>query len=137
MRAGNPIEAVASSLYSALLVDLPEVEYDSRRYKQVQDNEPPIIKKRRPYEDEVEVYCFPQMWGSTALGFGGMGGAAMTNAYTIVVIYKHVTACVYFEGRFAYAVEGCIPEEFWQDLRASRMPSVADAIKKYQIKNEE
>lgn len=28
---------------------------------------------------------FPQAWGSTSLGFGGIGGQAMTSAYTTVI----------------------------------------------------
>ena len=27
---------------------------------------------------------FPQVWGSTTLGFGGIDGSAMTEAYTVV-----------------------------------------------------
>lgn len=135
MRAGNPIQDVAASLYSALLVDLPEVEYDNRSYFQRQEGENPIIKKRRPYEEEVKVYCFPQTWGSTALGFGGMGGAAMTTAYTVVVTHN-TNACVYFGGRFAYAIDN-FPKEFWDDVKSQNMPSVAKAIEKYKNKNEE
>jgi hypothetical protein len=49
---------------------------------------------------------FRQTWGSTALGFGGIGGMAITPAYTVIVSCdrSHASA-VYFGGRFAYLVE--------------------------------
>lgn len=37
------------------------------------------------YLQEFEFYMFPQAWGSTSLGFGGIGGQAMTSAYTTVI----------------------------------------------------
>ena len=56
--------------------------------------------------DDFSVYVFEQTWGSTALGFGGMGGQAMTTANTIVLIpiNNHQDCFVYFAGRFAYSV---------------------------------
>lgn len=134
MRLGNPIVAVASSLYSALLTDLPEVEYESRSFRGSLEKDESVKKKRRPYEEEVSVYCFPQMWGSTALGFGGMGGASMTNAYTVVVVHNK-NACVYFDGRLAYAIDS-FPKEFWDDVKAQRVPSVEKAKTKYNKKEE-
>jgi hypothetical protein len=48
---------------------------------------------------------FPQLWGSTALGYGGIGGSAMTSAYTIIITY-HNYYCVYFGGgRLAYMID--------------------------------
>lgn len=56
--------------------------------------------------DDFSVYVFEQTWGSTALGFDGMGGQAMTTANTIVLIpnYCNQDCFVYFAGRFAYSV---------------------------------
>ena len=56
--------------------------------------------------NDFSVYIFEQTWGSTALGFGGMGGQAMTTANTIVLIpiNNHQDCFVYFAGRFAYSV---------------------------------
>ena len=55
----------------------------------------------------IDVYTFPQMWGSTALGYDGIGGSAMTTAQTIVLCCKHLGfARVYFGGkRLAYEIE--------------------------------
>lgn len=56
--------------------------------------------------NDFSVYVFEQTWGSTALGFGGIGGQAMTTANTIVLIpiNNHQDCFVYFAGRFAYSV---------------------------------
>jgi hypothetical protein len=136
MRAGNPLEQVAAAIYSAILRDLPEIEYKDRLWRDTEKDKEEKLKKRRPYTDEVEVVMFPQMWGSTALGFGGIGGAAMTSAYTTIVFGPNRTSvCVYFGTRLAYAIDDNIPAEFFEDMKNQRMPSVADAIKKYN-KNE-
>ena len=37
------------------------------------------------YCHRFRMYVFPQTWSSTALGFGGCGGQAITEAYTTVV----------------------------------------------------
>lgn len=50
---------------------------------------------------DIEWYAFPQVWGSTALGFGGMGGQMITTAQTFIVIGDS-EAYVYFGGRYAY-----------------------------------
>lgn len=82
--------------------------------------------------DHVEWLAFPQTWGSTALGFGGMGGATMTTATTIVVRdrlgrsrRKGGKLLVYFGGRFCY--EAPVDETFEEALARRRMPSRRDA----------
>lgn len=80
------------------------------------------------------MYVFPQTWGSTALGFGGCGGQAITEAYTTVVEmswdYVNKTDdirglnlttsddriyAVFFDGKLAYI---CLNpnEQFFEDL---------------------
>ena len=78
----------------------------------------------KKYYPEVEMYMFPQMWGSTALGFGGIGGQAMTSAYTTVaadVGYGYYG--VFFGERLAYIVTDP-SDDFFEDLRQGRMASV-------------
>ena len=58
---------------------------------------------KKPQEIDLEVYVFPEIWGSTALGFNGLGGQAMTMAHTVVIAYQNHVA-VYFGGMFAYLV---------------------------------
>ena len=52
------------------------------------------------------IHMFTQMWGSTACGWGGMGGAAMTESYTIIIENELFGfACIYYGGRLAYICE--------------------------------
>lgn len=81
---------------------------------------------------DTAVYSFPQTWGSTALGFGGIGGQAFTTAQTVVVVYRAyenpIQTAVYFGGRFAYKVE-TPNNEFWNDLRSMNMGEVRESRK--------
>ena len=50
--------------------------------------------------------CFFKTWESTALGFGGIGGQAITSAYTTVVREIYSNWCgVFFGDRLAYKIE--------------------------------
>lgn len=71
------------------------------------------------------IFQWPQMWGSTSCGFGGIGGAAMTEADTIVVEFSKIgLACVYHNGQFAYS---CRLTQEYEDYLASRyLPGKAD-----------
>lgn len=150
----NPLLSLHSALAAALHVDLPEIIYMDRDWKaysklrasvskaelekRASANQLPVVeKRRRPCDRDVEVQMFPQMWGSTALGYGGIGGAAMTRAYTVVVRLENVF-CVYFggSGRLAYSVvldEHDDPKaRAWlDDLRAHTLRSRAEAQHRY------
>ena len=91
------------------------------------------LRKRKPvgtYDfDSGEMYDFDQTWGSTALGFGGMGGQMITEARTYVFIpYENglpgMKAFVYFGGRFAYECPVC--DRLFQDIRNCRVASVME-----------
>jgi hypothetical protein len=75
------IESISGALYSALFRDLPDLP--EREW--ILAGKTHIIKPRRPSEDDVQVRSFPESWGSTALGYGGMGGSAITTAQTTIV----------------------------------------------------
>lgn len=65
---------------------------------------------------DVDHYRHPQTWGNTTLGFGGLGGQAVTGAYTDVVISQiSGAAVVYHGGRLAYIVREP-GEVFYEDL---------------------
>lgn len=155
--ANNPIETLAAALHAALLRDLPEIHYHDRdwskynQWKATQSREAlaaayeaehrtgtpgcpvdcRVEKTRRPREDECEVYVFSQTWSSTALGYGGVGGQAITQAYTVVVVSEMTGhAAVYFgSGRLAYLVGGQVlrGDAWWQALGRHEMPSVRQA----------
>lgn len=74
--------------------------------------------------DDFDMYTFEQVWGSTALGFGGIGGQAMTTArtYVFIPIDGSKKCFVYFAGRFAYAVD--YSEKFMEDVSKGNMASV-------------
>ncbi len=93
------------------------------------------------YYHKFKMYVFPQTWDSTALGFGGCGGQAITEAYTTVVemswCYTNKTEeirgfnfiesedkiyAVFFDGKFAYM---CLNpnKQFFEDLDKRIMKS--------------
>lgn len=90
-------------------------------------------EKPHPTIDDFELHTFEQIWGSTALGFGGIGGQAMTTArtYVFVSITCNQKCFVYFAGRFAYATD--YSSVFIDDVRKGNMEPVARS-KKYNQK---
>jgi hypothetical protein len=110
----DPISVLHEALASAVHRDLPNIDYVLKRYKKWEagvhgPNKFPDCTEelctRRPYGSEVKVTMFLQRWPSTALGYGGLGGAAMTDAYTVLCTMGNIT-CVYFGGgRLAYRVD--------------------------------
>jgi hypothetical protein len=136
MRASNPIETLSQCMAHAVYEGFPEFEYQDRDWSQgfqpgVEATY--ITKKRKHTAYDVVVYAmFPQTWGSTALGFGGLGGQAITDAYT-VVLHSHQGGgyCVYFGGRFAYRiVRPC--DKFWDDIRTQSLNGVAGSKEIYE-----
>lgn len=89
----------------------------------------PRLEEPKKYYPEVEMYMFPQTWGSTALGFSGFGGQSMTSAYTTVVAeINYGWYGVFFGERLAYLVLN--PNDaFFDDLRKGRMASVVRSAK--------
>ena len=93
-----------------------------------------IIRRRMKLE-EYDIYDFDQTWGSTALGFGGAGGSAMTTARTYVIIpMDEEKAYVYFGGRFAYKCG--INDKFREDLKKHNMSDVMGSGKYKRNNNE-
>ena len=147
----SPIENLSQALASAQYVDMPNIIDKKRKinskpftgnrsnYGEYQEWLKSAYDEyeRKPYAHELFVYAmFPQTWSSTALGFGGIGGQAMTDAYTIVIgcNYNYVY-CVYFGGRFAYALDmtKCDFNKLNEDIARQ---SVAEVMDKTRYKNE-
>lgn len=86
--------------------------------------------------DDFELHMFEQVWGSTALGFGGIGGQAMTTARTYVLIPQvdGEDFIVYFAGKFAYKVP-VNSEAFKEDLRKGCLEPVY-RVGKYKVEVE-
>ena len=75
---------------------------------------------------------FHRPGGSTALGFEGIGGSAMTKAMTTVVLKTDSSADVYFGTRLAYHAK--VNERFMEDLNRRNMCSQHEAKKHYELK---
>lgn len=154
------LDTIAAALHAACLRDLPSIERlqvnggDERRYldtlsredrreyfnakSSARENlefyaERGILLDRvitRPTPKNCTVTVFHQTWGSTALGYGGIGCQAMTRAATTLVKCDH-TQCVavYFGGnRLAYLIPAEHQNEhFTQSMRDQTFPSVAHA----------
>jgi predicted Fe-S protein YdhL (DUF1289 family) len=148
MRIGLPFDALHEAIAAATHRDFSEITYEDRDWDAyrgmtalaqlaaVRNNTVPMVTKtRRPFSDELEIIMFPQNWGSTATGYGGIGGSAMTGAYTIIVSYMMTTYCVYFGcGRLAYKLNWAdmTPsgrDNFLSDMAARNMASVAKSEK--------
>ena len=86
--------------------------------------------KHSLYLGEFRCNVFTQLWGSTTLGFSGIGGSAMTEAYTTVCntdssnIYG-----VFFGEKLAYVVKNP-NDRFFVDLREHNMAS-QDEVERY------
>lgn len=133
MKSYNPIETLASSIAHAAYEGFPEFEYEDRDYSQgYQPGVEPkyITKKRKHIPQDLTVYSmFEQTWGSTALGFGGIGGQAFTSAYVCVIKSdRSGEYCVYFSGRFAYRITNP-NKKFFEDVANQTMLDVKDRSK--------
>ena len=112
----DPISCLAACIAHAQYEGFSAIEYDRMDYDAVRnartDEEKrasmsaTVRAKRRPTTRDFTVYAmFPQTWGSTALGHGGIGGSAVTSAYTVVLECIELSEMlVYFGSRFCYKV---------------------------------
>lgn len=106
--AEHPITDLADCVAHAQYEGFSSIEYENRNWEVYRETGEDVRIKslRRPTTRDFGVYAmFPQTWGSTALGHGGMGGAAMTTAYTVVLECYHTQEfLVYFGGQYCYTV---------------------------------
>jgi hypothetical protein len=150
MELSSPLDAVASAVHHAAHTGLPDVHYRTRDFAAAKswsasqlaeasrNNSFPLKDaQRRPEVWECEVYAmFAQTWGSTALGFGGIGGAAMTPAYTVIVRGPDGHLAVYFGLRLAYVVDWSTQTEaqrkaFDEDVAKRWTVNVIEAVSRY------
>lgn len=95
---------------------------------------PLVFRCYRPTPRDCDVILFRQAWESTATGYGGIGGQAVTSAYTVIVISELTGhAAVYFGGgRLAYIVPPDKQGTGWlKALQSQRMPSCEEAARLY------
>jgi len=137
-QASNPIETLHASMAHAAYVAFSDYTYQDRdwakhdawrstlkreEYKTAVAPADCYVEKTRKHTDyDMSVYAmFVQSWGSTALGFGGIGGQAITSAY-VCVIESNLTGefAVYFHGRLAYMIKRP-NENFFKDVQRQVM----------------
>jgi len=106
--ADNPITDLADCIAHAQYAGFSDIHYEDRDWAHYRDTgeHRGVAKTRRPTTRDFGVYAmFPQTWGSTALGHGGVGGASVTTAYTVVLECMHTGEfLVYFGGQYCYTV---------------------------------
>lgn len=84
-----------------------------------------LTEEEKKYPPDFEMMMFQQTWGSTALGFSGIGGQAITSAYTTVVIDIYTGWCgVFFGESLAYKINNP-NQKFYEDMRKHQMVEVA------------
>ena len=107
--AENPITDLADCVAHAQYVGFSDIEYETRDWETYRKTKEDVRvpARRRPTTRDFGVYgMWPQTWGSTALGHGGMGGAAVTTAYTVVLECYHTQEfLVYFGSQMCYKVD--------------------------------
>lgn len=135
MKADNPVGTLHHCLAHAVYQGFPMYSYETRdwdHYTKTNESRN-IVKSALHSEHNIGLYSmFPQTWSSTALGFGGLGGNAITTAYTVVLESEHGAGfCVYFGGRFAYRIERP-SEKFFEDIVSRQMCEVKTAKKIYE-----
>lgn len=88
------------------------------------------FKKDLKEPDDIDVYVFPQGWGSTALGYGGMGGSAMTSSHTIVLYAQYFNIVRVYFGCKRLAYEIANPNKlFFKDLFSGGLEECSKAGK--------
>lgn len=72
-----------------------------------------VLKGKKHFDNEInakwndiDFHLVRQLWSSTSCGWGGIGGAAFTTCYTIVIENTHFGfASVYYRGELVYIVK--------------------------------
>lgn len=111
-------------MFEAKLPNLNKIMEDFKNNEEIK------LKTKNVQFPDFRLTTFIQLWGSTATGWDGWGGSAMTFEYTSVVF--EVNSCsygIYFGDKLAYLV--FTPNEiFFKDLKEQNMASVFES-KKY------
>ncbi len=80
---------------------------------------------------DVNIHIVAQTWGSTAGGWSGMGGSAMSTYYTFIIESKHLSAAfIYFGSRLCYI---CDMDDQYRAIKEYRMPSQSECKKQLKI----
>lgn len=106
--------------YGDLALYFPQIDSNNEKIKELYEE--PYWKSQLLMDwQNINIHITSQMWGSTACGWGGMGGAAMTTSsnYIIEQVYSGLVF-VYWSGKLAYVAK----KEDLPDF--NRMPSMSN-----------
>lgn len=106
-------------------LELVNLEVIEERFRRFIMDKSSFAKEEKVKLSRGEIRCelFPQMWGSTSLGFDGIGGCAMTEEYTTVVHVSNTDVYgVFFGKKLAYIIKNP-NQQFFTDLRERNMAS--------------
>lgn len=79
-----------------------------------------FLKSEKCEKSDIEIYVFPQLWGSTSCGYSMAGGSAMTTSHTIVFFhYATHNVMLSYGGRFIELKE--VNRLFLKDLSDHRI----------------
>ena len=78
--------------------------------------------------NKINIHIVLQMWGSTACGWDGMGGSAMTESYTTVIeSLNGGSIFVYYGGKLAYVAEIDEKLQLIKEDGYRRLPGISGA----------
>jgi hypothetical protein len=84
--------------------------------------------------NEIDFHVVKQEWGNTSGGWGGIGGAAMTSQYTVIIEnYWFGFVCVYYQGKLAYICEMDSKYQEYMGKGYGSLPGIEDCRKKLTI----
>jgi len=126
----TPVETLARVLGHAEHCGLSVIKEQRKNWHESRVQGKDVFEEitRNPHPSEFHVLAmFPQTWGSTSLGFEGIGGSAICTAYTTVIESSYNgEVLVYFGERFAYRVSNP-NEQFFTDLANRDLGTISKA----------
>lgn len=86
------------------------------------------------YWNDINIHMVSQTWGNTSGGWQGIGGSAMTQAYTIIIENRWFDAIfVYYNGELAYIAEANSKLDQFRAKSFRNLPGVIESSKKLDV----
>lgn len=81
-----------------------------------------VIEQVEKWEgnNDGSLYVFPQLWGSSALGYGGVGMSAMEFANTVVIVTDNAAYVYLGRPELAYVIVHPT-DKFFEDIHKQNM----------------
>lgn len=85
-----------------------------------------VAEARYQLGDNFTWQAWPQVWGDTSCGFGGMAGQAFTEAMTVVAEDTEGRVAVFHAGRLAYILKDFDCQKYQEAVTNRRLPGRSD-----------